>query len=148
MLSVVVHVGTIGGPLHDHITYVSKQIQAANTLPALMTTAFVGLEMVERAITLLIEIAPEESYASYATALAEATDAWWALSEAPSLSWPTSSELIVETGHREFAEAIAQLVMVISQGLLNAVNKVRDPADRVACLKAASHAGHVHAALQ
>ncbi|NED53265.1 hypothetical protein G3I24_20495, partial [Micromonospora aurantiaca] len=47
-----------------------------------------GLELIERATTVLAQTGPEDAYQ---TALAEASDAWWALAEAPSLAWPERS---------------------------------------------------------
>ncbi|GAA0544535.1 hypothetical protein [Actinomadura livida] len=51
-----------------------------------------------------------------------------------------------ETG--ELAAAVAALVLVVAEAILNVASKTTDPADRVACLKAVHHAGHVHAALR
>ncbi|WP_433332980.1 hypothetical protein [Spirillospora sp. CA-294931] len=134
--------------MNEHIAYVTKQIEASDTVQALLTAAFIGLELIERATTLLADIAPETRYPAYAAALAESTQAWWALAEAPALSWPEAAQLVADTGHREFADSINKLVLVTGEALLNAANKVSEPADRIACLKAARHAGRVHTALQ
>ncbi|WP_165495159.1 hypothetical protein [Actinomadura roseirufa] len=42
-----------------HFAHVTKQIKAADTIPALLTSAFIGLEQIERAVRLLAESAPE-----------------------------------------------------------------------------------------
>jgi hypothetical protein len=102
-----------------------------------------GLELVERATTVLAQSAPEDAYQ---TALAEASDAWWALAEAPSLAWPEHS--MPDTEIQEFAGAIAALVMVVAEAVLNVASKTTEPADRVACLRAVHHAGNVAAAMR
>ncbi|MEU8804876.1 hypothetical protein [Spirillospora sp. NPDC048819] len=45
-------------------------------------------------------------------------------------------------------EAVAAFVLVVAEAILTAASKTTAPADRVACLTAAHHAGHVHAALR
>ncbi|TDE26529.1 hypothetical protein [Actinomadura sp. 6K520] len=102
-----------------------------------------GLELIGDATTVLAQTAPEDAYQ---TALTEATDAWWALTEAPTLAWPQASMPDTET--EELATAIAALVLEVTEAILNVASKTTDPADRVACLKAVHHAGHVHAALR
>ncbi|MEU8804045.1 hypothetical protein [Spirillospora sp. NPDC048819] len=102
-----------------------------------------GLQLIERATTVLAQSDPEDAYQ---TALAEATDAWWALAEAPTLAWPERS--MTDADADKFAEAIAALVMVVAEAILNVASKTTEPADRVACLRAAHHAGHVHAAMR
>ncbi|NDU73843.1 hypothetical protein GWI34_14520 [Actinomadura sp. DSM 109109] len=53
-----------------------------------------------------------------------------------------------DTDVPELAQSIAALVMVVAQAILNVASKTTDPADRVACLRAAHHAGNVHAAMK
>ncbi|NKZ03318.1 hypothetical protein [Actinomadura latina] len=102
-----------------------------------------GLELIERATTVLAQHAPEEAYQA---ALVEASDAWWALVEAPTLAWP---EHCMPDGEvQEFAEAITGLVMVVAEAILNVASKSTDPADRVACLRAVHHTGNVAAAMR
>ncbi|TDC73851.1 hypothetical protein [Actinomadura sp. 7K507] len=122
--------------------YATRQIKAADTAPALLTSAFVGLDLIERATTVLTQTAPKDAHQ---TALAEATDAWWALAEAPTLGWPERS--MTDTDIRLLADAVAAFVMAVAEAILTAASKTTDPADRVACLTAAHHAGHIHAAL-
>ncbi|WP_067479537.1 hypothetical protein [Actinomadura hibisca] len=129
--------------MRDHLTFVTKQLTAADSLPALLTATFAGLETAERATTLLTEIAPEEYHATYSTALAQATAGWWALTEAPALIWPSNNRPVADSEHRELAQAIAQLAGGVAQSLLGAA-KVTGAADHAACLQAAHHAGRVH----
>jgi hypothetical protein len=49
---------------------------------------------------------------------------------------------------QQLATSIAALVMVVAEALLNVASKTTEPADRVACLQAARHAGHVHSLLR
>ncbi|MFG2091856.1 MULTISPECIES: hypothetical protein [unclassified Spirillospora] len=55
---------------------------------------------------------------------------------------------MTDTDVQLVAEAIAAFVMVVAEAILTAASKTTAPADRVACLAAAHHAGHVHAALR
>lgn len=130
-------------PLKHFFDYATRQIKAADTVPALLTSAFVGLDLIERATTVLAQTAPK---GAHQTALAEATDAWWALSEAPTLAWPERS--MTDADVQLAAEAVAAFVLVVAEAILTAASKTTAPADRVACLTAAHHAGHVHAALR
>lgn len=128
--------------MDDHIRFVTSQIQSADTLSALLTAAFYGLETVERATALLAEIAPEHLRTDCDDALAAAISAWWALSGAPTWSDPGESPLT------ELAAQVSSLVLLVSETLLKAANKAATPADRIACLSAVHHAGRVHAALK
>lgn len=130
-------------PLKPFFDYATQQIKAADSVPTLLTAAFMGLELIERATTVLAQTAPEDAYQ---TALAEATDAWWALADAPSLAWPERS--MPDTDVQEFAEAIAALVIVVAEAILNVASKTTEPGDRVACLRAVHHAGNVTAAMR
>ncbi|MFF0523494.1 hypothetical protein ACFYTC_32745 [Actinomadura nitritigenes] len=111
------------------------------------------MDLVERAITVLpdidIDIGTDTDQAGPGneTALIEATDAWWALSEAPTLAWPTSAAMNTDDV-RQLAEAIAGFVLVLAEAMLNVASKSSDPGDRVACLRAAHHVGRLHAALK
>ncbi|MFA1538029.1 hypothetical protein [Actinomadura monticuli] len=130
-------------PLKHFFDYATRQIKTADSLPALLAAAFMGLELIERASTVLAQAAPEDDYQ---VALAEATDAWWALAEAPTLNWPERS--MPDTDVQQLADSIAALVMVVAEAILNVASKTTQPADRVACLRAAHHAGNVHAAMR
>ncbi|MEU5992826.1 hypothetical protein ABZ806_27985 [Spirillospora sp. NPDC047418] len=130
-------------PLKHFFDYATRQIKTADSLPALLAAAFMGLDLIERAATVLAQAVPEDAYR---TALADVSDAWWALAEAPSLAWPDRS--MPDTEIPEFTEAIAALVMAVAEALLNVASKTTKPADRVACLRAVHHAGNVAAALR
>ncbi|SNS76025.1 hypothetical protein [Actinomadura mexicana] len=130
-------------PLKYFFDYAARQIKTADSVPALLAAAFMGMELIERATTVLAQTAPENAYQ---TALAEASDAWWALVDAPTLTWPDRS--MSDTDVSDLAESIAALVMVVAEAILNVASKTTDPADRVACLRAAHHAGNVHAAMK
>ncbi|MFA1551740.1 hypothetical protein [Actinomadura chokoriensis] len=130
-------------PLKHFFDYASQQIKTADSLPALLAAAFMGLELIERTTTVLAQSAQEDAHQ---TALAEAIDAWWALAEAPSLAWPEGS--MSDADVQEFTEAISALVMVVAEAILNVASKTTEPADRVACLRAAHHVGNVHAAMK
>ncbi|WP_067466156.1 hypothetical protein [Actinomadura macra] len=130
-------------PLKQFFDYATRQIKTTDTLPALLASAFIGLDLIERGTTVLSQIAPVDAHQ---TALVAATDAWWALSEAPTLAWPERP--MPDADVQQFSQSIAALVMVVAEALLNIASKTTEPADRVACLRAAHHAGHVHAALK
>ncbi|MEU9867887.1 hypothetical protein AB0C87_08565 [Actinomadura sp. NPDC048021] len=130
-------------PLKYFFDYAARQIKTADSIPALLAAAFMGMELIERATTVLAQTAPEDAYQ---TALAEASDAWWALVDAPTLTWPDRA--ISDTDVSDLAESIAALVMVVAEAILTVASKTTDPADRVACLRAAHHAGNVHAAMK
>lgn len=138
-------------PLNHQFQYLTRQIKAADSIPALLTCAFIGLDLVERAITVLpdIDIGTDTDQAGPGneTALIETTDAWWALSEAPTLAWPASAAMNTDDV-RQLAEAIAGFVLVLAEAMLNVASKSSDPGDRVACLRAAHHIGRLHAALK
>ncbi|GAA4238112.1 hypothetical protein GCM10022254_52710 [Actinomadura meridiana] len=129
-------------PLKHFFDYVTQQIRTADSLPSLLAAAFMGLELIERATTVLAQTGPEDAYQS---ALAEATDAWWALADAPTLAWPERS--LTNDELQEFAASVGALVLVVAEAILNVASKTTEPADRVACLRAAHHAGNVHAAM-
>jgi len=117
--------------MNDHITYATDRIRSACDLPTLMAATFAGVELMERCATALAADHP-----SYTPALTEASDAWWALSAAPSLKMyspePTQA---------------ATFSLLVTQALVAATSRALNPADRVACLEAARHAGRVHDAL-
>ena len=130
-------------PLKYFFDYAARQIKTADSVPALLAAAFMGMELIERATTVLAQTAPEDAYQ---TALAEASDAWWALVDAPTLTW--SDRSMSDTDVSDLAESIAALVMVVAEAILNVASKTTAPADRVACLRAAHHAGNVYAAMK
>ncbi|WUH97671.1 hypothetical protein OHR68_29690 [Spirillospora sp. NBC_00431] len=130
-------------PLKHFFDHMTRQIRTADSLPALLTAAFMGMELIERATTVLAQTAPRDTHQ---TALTEATDAWWALAEAPTLAWPDGS--LPDRELQEFTDSIAAMVMTVAEAILNVASKTTEPADRVACLRAAHHAGNVHAALR
>ncbi|MVZ99065.1 hypothetical protein F8568_001410 [Actinomadura sp. LD22] len=105
------------------------------------------MELIERATTVLPDLDDEPNHLDHETATTAAIDAWWALSQAPTLAWPSAAPMTTDQT-RELAEAIADFVLVVTQAILNAASKSTDPGDRVACLQAAHHAGRLHAALK
>ncbi|MFG1999276.1 hypothetical protein ACGFNU_09035 [Spirillospora sp. NPDC048911] len=119
--------------MQDHIAYAADRIRSARDLPALLAAAFAGLELVERAASALADRSP-----AYATALTEASDAWWALTDAPSLRSLEDAEP---------GTSVATFSLLVTQALVAATARAVDPADRIACLQAARHAGRVHDAL-
>ncbi|QKG20095.1 hypothetical protein [Actinomadura verrucosospora] len=127
--------------------YLTHQIKAADSIPALLTTAFIGLGLIERATTVLPDLDTDQTHADYETAISAAIDAWWALSQAPTLAWPTSTPTTADQA-QELADAIAGFVLVVTEAILNAASKSPDPGDRMACLQAAHHAGRLHSALK
>ncbi|MEV5831911.1 hypothetical protein AB0L25_40800 [Spirillospora sp. NPDC052242] len=133
--------------MRQHFEHITQQIRSADSIPALLTAAFAGLEVIERATAHLADMAPAHIYPGYQTARAEATSAWATLSTAPTLNspeHPASANPDVE----ELAAAIARFVLVVAEAIVNVASKTPDPGDRMACLRAAHHAGHVHAALR
>ncbi|MFI0484351.1 hypothetical protein [Actinomadura sp. 9N215] len=102
-----------------------------------------GIELIERATTVLAQTSPRDTHQ---TALIEATDAWWALADAPTLAWPDHS--MPDREIQEFADSVAALVMVVAEAILTVASKTTEPGDRVACLRAVHHAGNVHTALR
>ncbi|MFD0690948.1 hypothetical protein [Actinomadura fibrosa] len=133
--------------MQAHLDYAIKQIKAADNVPNLLVSAFTGLELIERATTVLAGEASETAYPAYRAALDEASESWWALSEAPTLAWLGSSEAFT-ADLQDFADSIARLVMVSAEAIMTVASKTTDPADRAACLRAAHHAGHIYAALK
>jgi hypothetical protein len=129
------------------LQYLTRQIKTADSIPALLTSAFVGLDLIERATAVLPDIDDDQTRRGFETAAIAATDAWWALSEAPTLAWPGSTPMAT-TEIQELTAAIASFVLVVTEAILNAASKSTDPGDRVACLRAAHHAGRLHAALK
>ena len=134
-------------PLNQQFQYLTRQIKGADSIPALLTAAFIGLDLIERAVTVLPDINSDQVRPGNETALIEATDAWWALSEAPTLAWPASTAVNTDDA-RQLAEAVAGFVLVVTEAMLNVASKSSDPGDRVACLRAAHHAGRLHATLK
>ncbi|GLZ15626.1 hypothetical protein Acsp04_58610 [Actinomadura sp. NBRC 104425] len=121
--------------------HVTEHIKAADSIPALTITATFGLTLIEHTVPLLANARGD----ALRTALAEATDARRALTTAPCLGWPQHPTTEADT--EALAGSTATLVMVVAQALLTVASKSTDPADRVACLKATHHLGHVHTAL-
>ena len=119
--------------MQEHFAYAAGRIRSACDLPSLLAAAFAGLELVERATSALSDRSP-----AHATALNEASNAWWALSRAPSLR---------RLEEAEPTESVATFSLLVTQALVVATSRAVDPADRVACLQAARHAGRVHDAL-
>jgi hypothetical protein len=131
--------------LKHQVQYLTRQIKAADSIPALLTSALVGLDVIERVTYVLTDT--DHTDAGYETAFLEAAEAWWVLSEAPTLSWPGSEPMT--TGEtRELAEALAGFVLVVTEAMLTIASRSADPGDRVACLRAAHHAGLVYSALK
>jgi hypothetical protein len=133
--------------LKHQFQHLARQIQAADSIPARLSFAFIGLELVERATTVLPALGDDHARLDFETATIAAIDAWWALSQAPTLAWPSAAPMT--TGEtQELAEAIAGFVLVVTEAILNVASKSAEPGDRVACLQAAHHAGRLHAALK
>jgi hypothetical protein len=105
------------------------------------------VDLIERTTTLLPDIGNDQTRLDSETATSAAIDAWWALSQAPTLAWPGAAPMT--TGEtQELAEAIADFVLVVTEAILNVASKSADPGDRVACLQATHHVGRLHAALK
>lgn len=133
--------------LKHQFQYLTRQIKTADSIPALLTTAFIGVDLIERTTTLLPDIGNDQARLDSETATIAAIDAWWALSQAPTLAWPSAAPMT--TGEtQELAEAIAGFVLVVTEAILNVASKSSDPGDRVACLQAAHHVGRLHSALK
>ncbi|MWA02325.1 hypothetical protein F8568_022540 [Actinomadura sp. LD22] len=133
--------------LKHQFQYLTRQIKAADSIPALLTAAFLGVDLIERTTTLLPDIGNDQARLDSETATIAAIDAWWVLSQAPTLAWPSAAPMT--TGEtQELVEAIAGFVLVVTEAILNVASKSADPGDRVACLQAAHHAGRLHAALK
>lgn len=130
-------------PLKHVFDCATRQIKAADSLPALLATAFMGLELISDATAVLAQTSPKRTYQS---AITEAADARGALTGSPTLAWPERS--IPDTDVQELASAVAALVLVVSEAILTVASKTTDPADRIACLRAVHHAGNVHAAMR
>lgn len=133
-------------PVNRCFQHVTEHIKAADSIPALTTAAAFGLILIEHAVTLLCGTRGDVLRPDHRTALAEATDAWWALTEAPCLGWPQAPT--TEADAEALAGSTATLVMVVAEALLTVASKSTDAADRVACLKATHHIGHVRTALR
>ncbi|GAA0284461.1 hypothetical protein GCM10009527_095680 [Actinomadura nitritigenes] len=105
------------------------------------------MDLIERTTTPLHAIGNDQTRLNSETATIAAIEAWWALSQAPTLAWPGAAPMSADET-RELAEAIADVVLVVTEAILNVASKSADPGDRVACLQAAHHAGRLHAALK
>ncbi|MBO2447138.1 hypothetical protein J4573_08575 [Actinomadura barringtoniae] len=132
--------------MHDYILYVSRQIRSAERPTALLAAAFMGLELIERAATLLTETAPASSRDLYQVVLGEASDAWWSLSKAPALAW-ANEPANDDRGPGDLAESLQALVQVVVDALQNVADRTPEPEDRAACLQAIAHSAHVRDAL-
>ncbi|MFB4298458.1 hypothetical protein [Actinomadura sp. NTSP31] len=133
--------------LKHQFQYLTRQIKAADSIPALLTSAFIGLDLIERTTTVLPDIGDDQALLDYESATIAAIDAWWALSQAPTLAWPGAAPMTTDES-RELAETIAGFVLVVTEAILNVASKSADPGDRTACLRAAHHAGRLYSALK
>ncbi|MFC4906183.1 hypothetical protein [Actinomadura gamaensis] len=133
--------------MHDHIAYAAGRLGAADSLPSLLAAAIDGLELVERAATALTDPSRGPVRPGLAAALAEATQAWWALSAAPSVRSPETGCPKRSGGVRETVDALSRFSLQLTEALVSATSRTLDPADRVACLQAARHLARVHAVL-
>ncbi|QFG22853.1 hypothetical protein [Actinomadura sp. WMMB 499] len=133
--------------MQQHFDNVNARIRSAGSVPALLSAAFTGLEVIERATTVLADTAPACTYPGYQVARAEARNAWSALATAPTLNCPdqTATE---GADVQELASSIAAFVLVVAEAIVNVASKTTEPGDQTACLRAARHAGHVHTALR
>ncbi|HEU5023614.1 MAG TPA: hypothetical protein VFV01_01710 [Spirillospora sp.] len=133
--------------LKHQFQYLTRQIKAADSVPTLLTSAFIGLDLIERAVTALPDAGGDPTRPDYEAAAIEATDAGWALTQAPTLAWPIARPITVDEA-RHLADTIAAFVLVVAEAMLTAASKSPDPGDRMACLRAAHHAGRLHSALK
>ncbi|MGI5325070.1 hypothetical protein [Actinomadura nitritigenes] len=133
--------------LKHQFQHLTRQIKAADSVPALLASAFFGLDLIERATTALPDTGNDPIRPDYEAAAIEATDAWWALTQAPTLDWPITKPITADEA-RYLADTIAAFVLVVTEAMLTAASKSPDPADRMACLRAAHHAGRLHSALK
>ncbi|MQY03116.1 hypothetical protein [Actinomadura macrotermitis] len=129
----------------DHIAYSTGRLDGAASLPALLTAVFDGLELVERAATALAGPDADGARPGCAGALAEAGRARRALSGAPALRSAVHAGSGAE--RQELAEALGRFSMTLTEALVTATAWTTEPADRVACLRAALHLGRVAGAL-
>ncbi|OLT31878.1 hypothetical protein BJF79_08775 [Actinomadura sp. CNU-125] len=134
--------------MKQHFEHIAQQICSADGVPALLATALTGLEVIERATAHLADLAPAHSYPGYQTARAEAITAWSVLSTAPTLNSSPARPSSTGPDVEELAASIAAFVLVVAEAIVNVAAKTPEPGDRVACLRAARHAGHIHTALR
>jgi hypothetical protein len=142
------YIRTHGGHVDNPFTQVAWQIRAADQLPALLAAAFVGLELADLTTEALAEQDPDEGFPAYLTARVEAAEARDALSRAPSLTWPAVRAPQGRITVDDIVGSLATLAMLLAQALVTAAERSSDPADRIACLDAALHAGRLHEALR
>jgi hypothetical protein len=131
----------------DPFAQMTSQLQQITGRTALMSAAYIGLALMERAGTALVELGPEENLPAYETAVQEAVNAARALSSAPSLASQGLSSPTVDAADAAFHAQLLTLALAVHQTLVAAATHVLNEADRVACLEAALHTGRVHQAL-
>lgn len=134
--------------MKEHLSHVTRQLQQAQARPALIATAYIGLDLISRAACALAEVCPEPDVPAYQAAILEADEAAIALATAPSLTWPERDYLNDLPHHQEFAAQLLTLTLATHQALRLAAHKSPNPADRLACLQAALHAARAHQALR
>ncbi|MFC5186189.1 hypothetical protein [Actinomadura harenae] len=133
--------------MHDHIAYAAGRLRAAETLPGLLAAAIQGLELVERAATALADPSHGPVRPGLDAALTEAGRAWSALSAAPTVQAPDAGCPQEGRGTRETVDALRRFCLQLTSALVAATAHTLDPADRIACLKAARHIARVHIVL-
>ncbi|MEV5569065.1 hypothetical protein AB0L06_03390 [Spirillospora sp. NPDC052269] len=133
--------------MHDQIAYAAGRLSSATTLPGLLTAAIQGLELVERTTTALADPSRGPVRPGLSTALSEASQAWWALSAAPTVRTPGADRPRQGTGSGATVDALRRFCLQLTSALVAATAHTLDPADRIACLKAARHIARVHVVL-
>lgn len=133
--------------MHDHIAYAADRLGAADTLPGLLAAAIDGLELVERAATALADPSHGPVRPGLDTALAEAGRAWWALAVAPTVQSSDDGDPYDGDGAPETVDALSRFCLQLTEALVSATAHTLDPADRIACLRAARHIARAHVVL-
>ncbi|WP_026414699.1 hypothetical protein [Actinomadura oligospora] len=133
--------------MHDHIANAAGRLGSADTLPGLLAAAIHGLELVARTATALADPSRGPVRPGLDTALTEASQAWWALSAAPTVQTPEAGCPRGGTGSGATVDALRRFCLQLTSALVAATAHTLDPADRIACLKAARHIARVHVVL-
>ncbi|RFU37913.1 hypothetical protein DZF91_30450 [Actinomadura logoneensis] len=133
--------------MHDHITYAAGRLGTAGSLPDLLAAAFDGLELVERAATVLADPSRGPVRPGLDTALSEASQACWALATAPTVQSAEAGPPARTLGIRETVETLSRFCLQLTEALVAATAHTLDPADRIACLRAARHIARAHVVL-
>ncbi|MFI0351006.1 hypothetical protein [Actinomadura sp. 9N407] len=108
-------------------------------LVEILNTALDDLSHAERVITAFADQTPD-GFIAWGMAEGEATQARQALLQAPSLRSPAASPVTDATAT---TDALYELASKTSRDLVRAAELAGDPADKMACLQAALHAGRL-----